>query len=171
MADDWRVRIALGDLPPSPHSFRQALIPALRSRLGYQAGQVAVRSNAVHIFLYAPSMGLADKAAQLAREVLDAPVRTEGWDRRKHKWRDADAILADLTAAGQRAYRREQERKEHVSRQEYERTIAARFGLRRWQVRVELPSHRDVIALAGHLAAPGMAGPAAHQVPRRLGGL
>lgn len=28
-------------------------------------------------------------------------------------------------------------------------------GFPAWQVRVELPSHRDVVALAGHLAAQG----------------
>jgi hypothetical protein len=85
MADGWRVCIALGDLPRSPHSFHQALRPALRNRLGDQADQVAVRSNATHIFLYAPSIDLADEAAQVAREVLNAPVRTEGWDPRKQK--------------------------------------------------------------------------------------
>ena len=30
-----------------------------------------------------------------------------------------------------------------------------RTGFPAWQVRVEVPSHRDVVALAGHLAAQG----------------
>jgi hypothetical protein len=60
MGDDWRVCIAFGDLPRSLAFFRQALILALGSRLG---DQVAVSSSASQIFLYAPSIGLADEAA------------------------------------------------------------------------------------------------------------
>jgi hypothetical protein len=82
MADDWRVCIAFGDLPRSSlDSFRQAVITALGSRLG---GQVTVSSNATQILLYAPSIGLAGEAAQVAREVLAqrnitvSAVRTEG---------------------------------------------------------------------------------------------
>ena len=90
--DDWRVCIAFGDLPRQPKSGLQALIqscrlvliPALGSRLG---DQVAVSSSKTQIFLYAPSIGSADEAAQVAREVLarhdvSAPIRTERWSRR-----------------------------------------------------------------------------------------
>jgi hypothetical protein len=93
MDDGWRVCIAFGVLPRNLHSFRQALISALGSRLG---DQVAVSSSrwGTQIFLYAPSAGSADEAAQVAREVLarrdvSAPVRTEFWSPRDQKWRDA----------------------------------------------------------------------------------
>ena len=61
MDDGWRVCIAFGVLPRSLHSFRQALISALGSRLG---DQVAVSSSrwGTRIFLYAPSAGSADAA-------------------------------------------------------------------------------------------------------------
>jgi hypothetical protein len=60
MGDDWRVCIAFGDLPRQPksdrqaliQSFREALIPALGSRLG---DQVTVSSGNTQIFLYAPT--------------------------------------------------------------------------------------------------------------------
>ena len=65
MADDWRVCIAFGG--GSVDSLRQALTTALGSRLG---DQVAISSNATQIFLYAPSIGLAGEAAQVAGEVL-----------------------------------------------------------------------------------------------------
>jgi hypothetical protein len=75
---------------------------------------------------------------------INAPVRTEGWSYRKQEWRDADEMPADPDpAANRRAYR------------EQERERSARTGLFAWQVRVKLPSHRDVVALAGHLAAQG----------------
>jgi hypothetical protein len=146
MGDDWRVCIAFGVLPGSRHSFRRALIPAVGSCLG---DQVTVSSSATRIFLYAPSIGLADEAAQVAHEVLaqhdiNAPVRTEHWSHREQKWQDAaDDPPAD-PAAQQQADRQEAERKRSVM-----------TGVPAWQVRVEMPSHSDVIALADHLAAQG----------------
>ena len=41
------------------------------------------------------------------------------------------------------------------SRQEREREASVTSGRPAWQVWVELPSHRDTVALAGHLAAQG----------------
>jgi len=148
MGDDWRVCIAFGDLPRQLKPCREALIPALGSRLG---DQVAVSSSKTQIFLYAPSVVSADEAAQVACEVLarhdvSAPVRTERWSSREQQWRDADEMSTDVADELQAVheYRQEQER---------ERSVTARFPA--WQVRVEVPSHRDVVALAGHLVAQG----------------
>ena len=151
MSDDWRVCVAFGVLPRSLHSFRKALIPALGSRLG---DQVAVSSSrwGTQIFLYAPSIGLADEAAQVAREVLarrdiNAPVRTERWSLREQKWRDAaDEPSADPVAESQAL---------HEARQERERQASVTFGRPAREVWVELPSHDDVLHLAEHLAAQG----------------
>jgi hypothetical protein len=148
MGDDWRVCIAFGALPRKLKSCREALIPALGSRLG---DQVAVSSSRTQIFLYASSIGSADEAAQVAREVLaqhdvSAPVRTERWSPREQKWRDADEMSADVAA---------EQQAEHEYRQEQERERSATSGSPAWEVWVELPSHRDVEALAGHLAAQG----------------
>jgi hypothetical protein len=138
MDDDWRVRIAFGDLARQ-QSCRRALL-ALRSRLGDQ-----VSSSGTQIFLYAPSAGSAYEAARVAREVLArhhvrAPVRTEFWSPREQKWRDAaDKPSADPVAE-RRALGRER---------------AATVGWPAWQVQVKMPSHRDVVVLAEHLAAQG----------------
>ncbi|HYB16109.1 MAG TPA: hypothetical protein VEF71_11645 [Streptosporangiaceae bacterium] len=152
MGDDWRVCIAFGVLPRRLHSFRNALIPAVSSRLG---DQVAVSSSATRIFLYAPSTGLADEAAQVARDVLaqhdiSAPVRTEFWSHRDQKWRDAaDGPPADPADPADPAAQ------QHADRQAAERKRSVMTGAPAWQVRVEVPSHGDVIALAEYLAAPG----------------
>ena len=151
MDDGWRVCIAFGVLPRSLHSFRQALISALGSRLG---DQVAVSSSrwGTQIFLYAPSAGSADEAAQVAREVLarrdvSAPVRTEFWSPRDQEWRDAaDEPSADPVAERQAL---------HEARQERERQASVTSGRPAREVWVELPSHDDVVRLAGHLAAQG----------------
>jgi hypothetical protein len=151
MDDGWRVCIAFGVLPRSLHSFRQALISALGSRLG---DQVAVSSSqwGTQIFLYASSAGLADEAAQVAREVLarrdvSAPVRTELWSVRDQEWRDAaDGPSVDPVAEQQAL---------HEARQERERQASVAFGRPAREVWVELPSHDDVVHLAEHLAAQG----------------
>jgi hypothetical protein len=150
MDDGWRVCIAFG-ARGLLKSWKQALISALGSRLG---DQVAVSSSrwGTQIFLYAPSAGSADEAAQVAREVLarhdvSAPVRMEFWSLRDQKWRDgADEPSADPVAERQAL---------HEARQERERQASVTFGRPAWEVRVELPSHDDVVHLAGHLAAQG----------------
>ena len=70
MGDDWRVCIAFSPLPRSLHSFRRALISALGSRLGDQVTVSSRRWGTRGFFVYAPSIGSADEAAQVAREVL-----------------------------------------------------------------------------------------------------
>ena len=151
MDDGWRVCIAFGVLPRSLHSLRRALISALGSRLG---DQVAVSSSrwGTRVFLYAPSAGSADEAAQVAREVLarrdvSAAVRTEFWSPRGQEWRDvADEPSADPVAERQAV---------HEARQERERQASVASGRPAREVWVELPSHDDVVHLAEHLAAQG----------------
>src|ERR1700722_552519 len=106
MDDGWRVCIAFGVLPRSLHSFRQGLLSALGSRLGDQVA-VSARRWRTQIFVYAPSAGSADEAAQVAREVLarhdvSAAVRTEFWSPRGQEWRD----VGGEPSAGPRAERR-----------------------------------------------------------------
>ena len=176
MGDDWRVRIALVDLPreltddqvyargypASPQeiaaaaavhaemeSYRQALIPELGSRLG---DQVAAGSSGTGIFLYASSAGSADEAARVAREVLarhdvSAPVRIERWSPWDEEWLDVTDVPSADVAAGQQA--------EHEYLQEQERETSVTTGRPAWAMTVELRSRRDAVALAGHLAAQG----------------
>jgi hypothetical protein len=132
MGDDWRVCIAFGALPRKLKSCPEALIRALGSRLG---DQVTVSSSRTHIFSYASSIGSADDAAQVAREVLarhdvSAPVRTERWSPREQKWRDADEMSADAAAERQAV---------HEYRQEQERERSVTSGSPAWDVRVEVP--------------------------------
>ncbi len=150
MDDGWRVCVAFVGLRRLK-SCREALVSALDSCLG---DQVAVSSTrwGTQVFVYAPSSGPADEAAQVAREVLvrhdvSAVVRTEFWSPRDQVWRDvAEEPSADPVAERQAV---------HEARQERERQESVRFGRPAREVRVELGSHADVVALAGHLAARG----------------
>lgn len=151
MENGWRVCIEFGALPRSLHSLRQALISELGSRVGDQVA-VSSRRWGTEIFLYAPSAGSADEAAQAAREVLarrdiSAPVRTEFWSPRDQQWRDAaDEPSFDPVAERQAL---------HEARQERERQASVTFGRPAREVWVELASHDDVVHLAEHLAAQG----------------
>jgi len=151
MDDGWRVCIAFGGLPHQLKSCRQELISALGSRFGDQVA-VSSRRWGTQIFLYAPSAGSADEAAQVAREVLarhdvSAPVRTEFWSLRDQEWRDAADEPSYDPVAEQQAL--------HEARQERERQASVTSGRPAREVWVELPSHDDVVALAEHLAAQG----------------
>jgi hypothetical protein len=153
MGDDWRVCIAFGGRRQL-ESCRQALLPAVRGRLGDQVTVSSRRTSWIHdvIFMYARSAGSADEAAQVAREVLarhgvSAPVRTEFWSPRDQQWRDAADEPSCDPAAERQAL--------HQARQERERQASVTFGRPAWEVWVELPSHDDVAGLAGHLAAQG----------------
>jgi len=147
MGDDWRVCIARRDLPELMST--QALTRELSRRLG---SQVRVGCDHRQFFWYAPTAGSADEIAQVAREVLarrgaSGPVRTECWSRRDQEWRDVtDEPSADIAAELQA---------EHEYLQEQERERSRRAGFPAWRVRVDVPSHRDVEVLAGHLAAQG----------------
>jgi hypothetical protein len=149
MGDDWRVYIAFGYLWRRPGSGRRALIAALDSRLG---DQVKVSATNTKIFLYAGSGGAADEAAQVAREVLarhdvSAPVRTERWSPWDQQWQDAtEDPSADVAAERQLL---DEYRKQRA------REISAATGWPNWHVRADLPSHREVVALAGQLTAQG----------------
>jgi hypothetical protein len=83
----------------------------------------------------------------LARLDLSAPVRTERWSPREEEWLDVTDMPSADAAAGQQA--------EHEYLQELERERSVTTGTPAWRMLVELPSHRDVVALAGHLAAQG----------------
>ena len=149
MGDDWRVCIAFGDLPRQLKSRCKALIPELGSHL---SDQIAVGSGRSQIFLYAPSIGSADEAAQVAREVLarhdvNAPVLTERWSPRDQEWLDVTDQPSADAAAEQQA--------EHEYIQEQWRERSRTTGFPAFQVRVDVPSHRDAVTLAGHLAAQG----------------
>ena len=156
MGDDWRVCIASRDLPELMS--QQMLTRELSRRLGYQ---VKASGGDGQVVWYAPSAGSADEIAQAAREVLArevlarhdvgryrrAPVRTECWSPRAKVWRDVTDKPSAVVAAELQA--------EYEYFQERERETSVKCGLPCLVVRVELPSHRDVVALAAHLAAQG----------------
>ena len=129
-------------------SWRRALVPELGSRLG---GQVAAGSSGTGIFLYASGAGSADEAARVAREVLarhdvSAPVRIERWSSGTRSGWMRRTSRPPMSLPSSR-----------LSTNTFRSTSGniGTTGRPAWQIRVRLPSHRDAVALAGHLAAQG----------------
>jgi len=149
MGDDWRVCIAFGYLSRRPKSGRRAVISDLDRRLG---DRITVSAKNTEVVLYADSAGAAEEAAQAAREALarhdvSAPVRTERWSPWDQQWRDATEDPSVDVAA-------ERQLRDEYLRQQA-RELSAVTGWPNWHVRADLPSHREVVALAGQLAAQG----------------
>jgi hypothetical protein len=124
----------------------------LRMHLG---DNIRVSAGKLRVFLYADTAAAATQARVVAREVLaqhqvSADCRVEYWDLSGEAWRDAAADLPGDTAADPQAAR---EYHADQQRQQRQRSVADRLA--GWQVRVDLPTHDDIRALADRLTSEG----------------
>jgi hypothetical protein len=155
VADDFRIAVAFEDEGGILH-FGQALrerefAKELREQLG---GGVVVTRDGDDVFLYASSADQARAAERAAREVLDHEQATaqvsaiERWHPIEQRWEDASLPLPQ--SAG--------EVEAEVARQEQSEAADSRkLGYAEWEVRVDLPTHRDAADLAERLEAEGVA--------------
>ncbi len=125
-----------------------------RRRLG---NRIVVSEDSGTLFLYAGSENAAREAEHLVRDVLaqhqmDADVTLSRWHPAEEQWEDAGALLPDT--AGQR-----HEEHERLIAEETKDSLACGYCL--WEVRVDLPTHREAVEVAARLQADG------YQVTRR----
>lgn len=159
MADDWRVTVSFSD---AAHA-RKA-VQAIREHHGGDdvrhglGDSVAVSADGPHLFLYAATEDAAHAAGQVLSEVLiqhqlaATEFALDRWHPDEQDWEDAGVPMP--VSDGQLAA----ERQRLMDYQSQQSAVAGRAG---WQVRVELPSHRQAVELAGRLRAGG------HPVIRR----
>jgi hypothetical protein len=147
VAQEWRVTIALPGAPGADrfHQWRRDVARELRDRLD---GAV-VEDRESPLLVYVDSQEAAEAAAQIGREVaaqrgLSADVTAECWHPLEEQW-DAAAISQHDFA--------EEERISHEHQQQQERRRSAETGIAQWQVRAELGTHHDTVALAQRLSA------------------
>jgi transcription elongation GreA/GreB family factor len=150
MAEDWRVTVELG----VGHGLERALDEheledETRDAVG---GRVAVSADGPHVFLYADTREVAEQAldevrAIVAREGGEATYALHRWHPIAEEWEAADVPLPSTEAekAGEHA---------ELERQETEESEEA--GYAEWEVRLDLPSHRDAVQLATKLEAEGI---------------
>ena len=152
MADDWRVTITFrdeADVQQAVRSVREHEVEDdVRSRLGHR---VAMSVDGPAVFLYAGSEDTAREADRVVREVLaqhqlSAEFTLDRWHPLEEDWEDASAPMPDTGEQRAAEHRR-------LIDAETQQSLAA--GQAGWEVRVDLPSHRQAVELAERLQAEG----------------
>lgn len=150
--DDWRVTVTLHDeahVGRALQSLREHEVEDdVRRRLGRH---VAVSADGPRIFLYAGTEDGAREADQIVRQVmaqrgLGADFALDRWHPVEEEWQDADVPMPQTD---------QQRQAEHQRLEADETRESLATGHAQWEVRVELPSHRDAVALADRLQAEG----------------
>jgi len=150
--DDWRVTVTLhdeGHVGRALQSLREHEVEDdVRRRLGHR---VAVSAGDTRIFLYAGTEEAAHEADQVVRQVmaqrgLGADFALDRWHPVEEEWQDADVPMPETD---------EERQAEHGRLQAEETRESLATGHAQWEVRVELPSHHDAVALAERLQAEG----------------
>ena len=151
-ADDWRVTVTFSHASRAgrvAQEVRERLAAdGLRRRPG---NRVVLSVDGPRLFLYTGSADAAREADRVLREVLalrqlTATVTLDRWHPVAQEWRDASLPMPE--SDGELAA-------EHQSRMDAEAGQSRATGQAAWQVRVELPSHREVVELAARLRAAG----------------
>jgi hypothetical protein len=149
--DDWRVTISLTGQAPGGQPVSLAEVEEdIRRRLGRGT---AVGAGDAEIFLYAGTETAARDAErtaldELARRDLQAESAVHRWHPIEEEWEAADVPMPQTEAERQA---------EHQRLEAAESAESQATGIARWQVRIELGSHREAVALAHKLEAEGRA--------------
>jgi hypothetical protein len=103
------------------------------------------------IFLYAGTEDGAREADQVVRQVmaqrgLGADFALDRWHPVEEEWQDADVPMPQTD---------QQRQAEHQRLEADDTRESLATGHAQWEVRVELPSHHDAVALADRLQAEG----------------
>lgn len=153
MTDDWRVTIELAEDQEGLtflDSVRELVVEReARERLG---DRVVVSADGPRIFLYADSRERAEEALRIVVPLvrgrgLLAKTRIERWHPDEERWEDSAIPLPETP---------EEREAEHERREEREEAEALASGEAEWEVRVELPSHRETVDFAERLEAEGL---------------
>jgi len=152
VANDWRVTVTLHDeahVGRVAESVRDHEVEEdARRRLG---GRVAVSADGPSVFLYAGSENAAREADRVARDLiakhgLAADFALDRWHPDEEEWENADVALPQT--GDERAA-------EHARLEADETAESKATGKAEFEVRVELPSHREAVQLAERLKAEG----------------
>jgi hypothetical protein len=153
MGDDWRVTVDFDDEGDGAQFAERLAAFELeaeeRERLG---DRVIVSRDGSRVFLYTD----AEERARAVHETVSARIESEGlsaltsferWHPVEQAWKDA-AVPMPRTE--------EQLEAEHERLQEREAAESLETGRSQWEVRVELASHEDTVALAERLESEGI---------------
>ena len=150
MAEDWRLTARLENSVAEDvlASLREHAVEDAQKRLGKA---VAVSADGPNLFAYADSREAIHHAESIIGDLLreqgvGAEMTIHRWHDIEERWEDEDVPLPETDAERQAEHER-LEAEEAAESQESGRAL--------WEVRVELPSHRETRALANRLEEEG----------------
>jgi hypothetical protein len=154
MEDDFRLTVEFDDPGHGLHLARllqeHELEGEIRDRLG---PRVLVTQDGPHVHLYTATRQQAEAAAQVVRDLLAEhglqarllpPMR---WHPVEMRWEDASAPLPRT---------HEEVEAEHERWEGQQAKEARDLGYAEWEVRVELPDHKEAVELARRLEEEGI---------------
>jgi len=153
MNDDWRIRVDLVEESVSDALHDRLDAAELEHDLSRNFDdRVIVSRNGTSIFLYAGDREQAEKARTLVEQLAqkeqeEVNVTFTRWHPEAEEWRPADEPLPG--GGGATAV-------EHAARVARERQETAESGYPEYEVRVDLPSHREAKELVERLSAEGL---------------
>ena len=153
-SDDWRVTITVSDETDAGQAQQSFSLRQAEEDIRGQVGRgIAVGAGDRQIFLYAGTETAARDAERVARDVLAGHGIAAGsavhrWHPIEERWETPDVPMP-RTAAEREA--------EHQRLVDDETAESLATGTAQWEVRVELGSHRQAVALAHKLEREGRA--------------
>ena len=147
--DEWRVKVELEDLDSLQERLgTHDLDDEARNRLG---GRVIVTRDGDRLFFYAGTEEAAREAERVVQELcaaegVQAQIELTRWHPVEEAWKDASIPLPSSPEEV------EAERERNVQAEVAE---AAEEGEADWEVRIELPHHRETVDLAKRLEGEG----------------
>ena len=152
-SEDWRIRVTLEGAQGTSWSHDGLEARSLADDVGAEMGdRVAVSRDDDELFLYADTEHAARAAEKVVRADLDshgwrAAVDLTRWHDDAQEWKPADVPLPSSDAE------RAAEHAELVAKEDAD---TASDSAAEWEIRVDLPSHRDAKRLAERLEAEGV---------------
>lgn len=151
MNDDWRVQIDVTGAGSKMVEHLDAVGLEHDLDTAFDSSVIVSREGDT-VYLYAGTREQAERAGEVAERLArenewEARSELRRWHREAEEWEDPDASLP--TTAAERAA-------EHAELVETEREEVAAGATPQWEVRVDMPSHRDAHRLHEQLTAEGI---------------
>jgi hypothetical protein len=152
VADDWRVTVTFSDVAHVGRAIQAVREHQVEGDAARQLGHgVVMSADGSRLLLYAATEETARETEWVVRELLaqhqlDAEFALDRWHPVEQEWEDAGVPMPESREA------LAAERQHLMDAQSGQSRAAGQAG---WLVRVELPSHRQAVELAGRLRAEG----------------
>jgi hypothetical protein len=151
-SDDWRVTLSVSS--PEAGQAEQSSLRQVEDEIRGRVGRdIAVGAGDAQIFLYAGTETAAGDAERMARDVLArhgmaAETALHRWHPIEEQWETPDVAMPQTKA---------EREAEHQRLVDAEAAESQATGVAQWDVRAELGSHRQAVALARKLEGEGRA--------------